>query len=101
MWCGSVQSKAWGARGPLGACEQSTAQGAHEDERCAGLLQASREGFARAALGLWTKDCGLWAVDYTERPCAPLDVRPRSAPIILCSAGNLRRVDPSQLQPAS
>jgi hypothetical protein len=30
-------------------------------------------------------DCGLWTVDYTERPCAPLAVRPRGAPQILCS----------------
>jgi hypothetical protein len=27
----------------------------------------------------------LRAVDYTERPCAPLAVRPRGAPLILCS----------------
>jgi hypothetical protein len=27
----------------------------------------------------------LWTVDYTERPCAPLAVRPRGAPQILCS----------------
>jgi hypothetical protein len=31
---------------------------------------------------LWIVD---WIVDYTERPCAPLAVRPRGAPQILCS----------------
>jgi hypothetical protein len=33
---------------------------------------------------------GQWTVDYTERPCAPLAVRPRGAPLILCSWGNLQ-----------
>ncbi len=35
-------------------------------------------------------------VDYTERPCAPLAVRPRGAPHILRSWGTFCKVDPSQ-----
>ncbi len=58
-----------------------------------GVSRAVQQGTRRQRAPVDSKS-GQWTVDYTERPCAPLAVRPRGAPLILRSWGAFCKVDP-------